>query len=44
MLFINLKNEYENNLFVANNENNNVNNNENDTFFRKLTKLKIKSN
>ena len=41
---MNLKDKYKNNLFIANNENNNVNDDEDDTFFKRLTKLEIKLN
>ena len=44
MSFINSKDNYENILFIANNENNDANNDEDDTLFRKLTKLKVKLN
>ena len=44
MSFINLKNKYKNNSFIADNKNDDANNNENDTFFKKSVKLKVKLN
>ena len=41
MLLINLKNKYKNNLFVVNNKNNNVNNNEMTRFLKNQQSQKL---